>query len=221
MGRCVSEQGYPETTIADVVRVARTSRTVFYKHFADKEQCFLETYQADDRRAHRGIAGRPPPRSPSWDGKLHAGHRRLLPLDGRAPGGRDHDRRRGALRRAPRAGGAQPRALGLDAHARGRGRCSPREAGVAGRARRGRVPSRSSSRPRPSCTSTRANGRLDAGRREDRPLCRQLARTLFAAASSRADRGLALAATSRAPRTSSRGTRRSPRTRPRARSRTA
>jgi AcrR family transcriptional regulator len=45
MGRCVSEQGYAETTIADVVRVARTSRTVFYKHFADKEECFLETYQ--------------------------------------------------------------------------------------------------------------------------------------------------------------------------------
>jgi AcrR family transcriptional regulator len=45
MGRCVSEQGYADTTIADVVRVARTSRTVFYKHFADKEQCFLETYQ--------------------------------------------------------------------------------------------------------------------------------------------------------------------------------
>jgi AcrR family transcriptional regulator len=45
MGRCVSEQGYAETTIADVVRVARTSRTVFYKHFAEKEDCFLETYR--------------------------------------------------------------------------------------------------------------------------------------------------------------------------------
>jgi AcrR family transcriptional regulator len=44
MGLCVSEQGYVETTIADVVRVARTSRSVFYKHFADKEQCFLQTY---------------------------------------------------------------------------------------------------------------------------------------------------------------------------------
>jgi AcrR family transcriptional regulator len=44
MGLCVSERGYAATTIADVVRVARTSRTVFYKHFADKEACFLETY---------------------------------------------------------------------------------------------------------------------------------------------------------------------------------
>jgi AcrR family transcriptional regulator len=45
MGQCVSRQGYAETTIADVVRVARTSRSVFYKHFADKEQCFLQTYK--------------------------------------------------------------------------------------------------------------------------------------------------------------------------------
>jgi AcrR family transcriptional regulator len=44
MGSCVSEQGYVETTIADIVKVARTSRTVFYKHFADREECFLETY---------------------------------------------------------------------------------------------------------------------------------------------------------------------------------
>ncbi len=45
MGLCVSEQGYVETTIADVVRMARTSRSVFYRHFEDKEQCFLETYR--------------------------------------------------------------------------------------------------------------------------------------------------------------------------------
>jgi AcrR family transcriptional regulator len=45
MGQCVSEQGYTETTLADVVRVARTSRSAFYKHFADKEECFLETYR--------------------------------------------------------------------------------------------------------------------------------------------------------------------------------
>src|ERR1700760_3332222 len=44
MGQCVSEQGYSDTTIADVVRLARTSRTAFYKHFADKEECFLATY---------------------------------------------------------------------------------------------------------------------------------------------------------------------------------
>lgn len=42
---CVSERGYRSTTIADIVRAARTSRTAFYEHFADKEECFLEAYQ--------------------------------------------------------------------------------------------------------------------------------------------------------------------------------
>jgi AcrR family transcriptional regulator len=38
---CASERGYADTTIADVVKVARTSRSAFYEHFADKEGCFL------------------------------------------------------------------------------------------------------------------------------------------------------------------------------------
>jgi AcrR family transcriptional regulator len=42
---CASEQGYSATTIADVVRVARTSRSAFYEHFADKEDCFLAAYE--------------------------------------------------------------------------------------------------------------------------------------------------------------------------------
>jgi AcrR family transcriptional regulator len=72
MGLCVSEQGYIETTIADVVRTARTSRSVFYKHFEDKEHCFLETYRqmTEGRiRASLQAAGE----EPSWRGKLDAG----------------------------------------------------------------------------------------------------------------------------------------------------
>jgi AcrR family transcriptional regulator len=42
---CVSERGYADTTIADVVRIARTSRSAFYEHFSDKESAFLEAYQ--------------------------------------------------------------------------------------------------------------------------------------------------------------------------------
>ena len=33
--------GYAEVTIADVVRRARVSRTAFYAHFSDKEDCFF------------------------------------------------------------------------------------------------------------------------------------------------------------------------------------
>jgi AcrR family transcriptional regulator len=72
MGRCVSEQGYADTTIADVVRVARTSRTVFYKHFADKEQCFLETYkQMTEVRIAASLQAAA--ETPEWHAKLDAG----------------------------------------------------------------------------------------------------------------------------------------------------
>jgi AcrR family transcriptional regulator len=45
MASCASELGYQNTTVADVVRVAKTSRSAFYEHFADKQGCFLEVYR--------------------------------------------------------------------------------------------------------------------------------------------------------------------------------
>ena len=36
-----SSSGYADVTIADVVRRARVSRTAFYAHFTDKEDCFF------------------------------------------------------------------------------------------------------------------------------------------------------------------------------------
>lgn len=39
---CVYEDGLAATTVADVVRTAKVSRTAFYRSFADKEACFLE-----------------------------------------------------------------------------------------------------------------------------------------------------------------------------------
>ena len=38
---CMAEKGYPATTIADIARVARVSKTVLYAHFRDKEECLL------------------------------------------------------------------------------------------------------------------------------------------------------------------------------------
>ena len=37
----IAEDGYPKTTIADVVRRARTSRRTFYEHFTSKDECFI------------------------------------------------------------------------------------------------------------------------------------------------------------------------------------
>ncbi len=43
----IRERGYRATTVADIVRHARTSKRTFYDHFASKEQCFLQLLQAE------------------------------------------------------------------------------------------------------------------------------------------------------------------------------
>jgi len=37
----IATDGYHDTTVADIVRRARTSRRTFYEHFASKEACFI------------------------------------------------------------------------------------------------------------------------------------------------------------------------------------
>ena len=46
MAACVGGRGYGATTIADVVREARVSKSTFYAHFADKEECYVALYSA-------------------------------------------------------------------------------------------------------------------------------------------------------------------------------
>ncbi|MFE0750473.1 TetR/AcrR family transcriptional regulator [Gordonia sp. NPDC058843] len=41
MLECIVDAGYRDTTVADIVRVARTSRRSFYQEFADKQACFF------------------------------------------------------------------------------------------------------------------------------------------------------------------------------------
>ncbi|KQH81308.1 MULTISPECIES: TetR/AcrR family transcriptional regulator [Mycobacterium] len=43
----IGERGYRATTVADIVRHARTSKRTFYDHFASKEQCFLDLLRAE------------------------------------------------------------------------------------------------------------------------------------------------------------------------------
>lgn len=42
MHAVIAEHGYPNTTVADVVSRARTSRRTFYEHFVDREACYVE-----------------------------------------------------------------------------------------------------------------------------------------------------------------------------------
>jgi AcrR family transcriptional regulator len=42
LGESIVERGYRATTVADIVRHARTSRRTFYQEFTSKESCFVE-----------------------------------------------------------------------------------------------------------------------------------------------------------------------------------
>lgn len=44
----IAERGYRASTVAEIVRAARTSKRTFYDHFAGKEDCFLELLRADN-----------------------------------------------------------------------------------------------------------------------------------------------------------------------------
>lgn len=43
----ITERGYRASTVADIVRHARTSKRTFYGQFPSKEECFLELLHAD------------------------------------------------------------------------------------------------------------------------------------------------------------------------------
>jgi AcrR family transcriptional regulator len=51
----IGERGYRATTVADIVRHARTSKRTFYDQFAGKEQCFLELLHADNEKLGQSI----------------------------------------------------------------------------------------------------------------------------------------------------------------------
>jgi AcrR family transcriptional regulator len=58
MAHSIDAKGYRETTVADVVRIAHTSRRTFYEHFEDREACFLALFDAtnDDTMEHIAAA---------------------------------------------------------------------------------------------------------------------------------------------------------------------
>src|SRR5947209_10611756 len=72
MASCASDLGYQNTTVADVVRVAKTSRSAFYEHFADKQECFLEVYSRTTA-AFIGAALESAAAVEPWHEKLEAG----------------------------------------------------------------------------------------------------------------------------------------------------
>ena len=60
----ISERGYRETTVADVVRSARTSKRTFYDHFAGKEECFAELLAANNEELVEALVAAVDPEAP-------------------------------------------------------------------------------------------------------------------------------------------------------------
>jgi AcrR family transcriptional regulator len=51
MVAAVASKGYEETTVADVLELSGVSRSAFYEHFRDKEECFLATFDGISEQA--------------------------------------------------------------------------------------------------------------------------------------------------------------------------
>jgi AcrR family transcriptional regulator len=56
MAASIVEDGYRNTTVADIVRRARTSRRTFYEHFSDKETCFVALLTDNNAQMIREIS---------------------------------------------------------------------------------------------------------------------------------------------------------------------
>jgi AcrR family transcriptional regulator len=65
----IAEDGYAKTTIADVVRRAKTSRRTFYEHFTSKDECFVALLTEANAEQVRHITAAVDPAAP-WDAQV-------------------------------------------------------------------------------------------------------------------------------------------------------
>ncbi len=83
--KLVDEQGYPATSLTQIVKTAGVARHTFYEHFEDKEALFLalfdETVERGVRISGEAIEAEPGP----WEAKVRAGVAALLGLIARDP----------------------------------------------------------------------------------------------------------------------------------------
>jgi len=70
MVAAIRERGFRDSTIADVVRHARTSRRTFYEHFSSKQDCFVALLHESNAEMVRAIATAVDPHA-SWDVQVH------------------------------------------------------------------------------------------------------------------------------------------------------
>src|SRR3954452_4128221 len=66
---CVSSKGYEATTVADLLETSGVSRSAFYEHFLDKEECVLTTFETLVEMAERMFRTRLAEEMKSRDGQ--------------------------------------------------------------------------------------------------------------------------------------------------------
>jgi AcrR family transcriptional regulator len=66
MAAAIRERGFRQSTVADVVRHARTSRRTFYEHFASKQDCYIALLRESNAELVGQIAAAVDPHA-SWD----------------------------------------------------------------------------------------------------------------------------------------------------------
>lgn len=69
LSAAIDERGYRASTVADIVRHARTSKRTFYDQFASKEQCFHELLHASVARLSAQISAAVDPKA-HWQSQI-------------------------------------------------------------------------------------------------------------------------------------------------------
>jgi AcrR family transcriptional regulator len=72
MAAAIRECGFRDSTVADVVRHARTSRRTFYEHFPSKQACFIALLQESNAAMVRQIAAAVDPGA-RWNAQVRQG----------------------------------------------------------------------------------------------------------------------------------------------------
>ena len=67
----IEERGYRDTTVADIVRSAKTSKRTFYGEFASKEECFIELLRTNNDDLIEGIRAAVDPEA-DWHAQIRS-----------------------------------------------------------------------------------------------------------------------------------------------------
>ncbi|EKF21846.1 bacterial regulatory s, tetR family protein [Mycolicibacterium hassiacum DSM 44199] len=70
MAASITERGYRDTTVADIVRHARTSKRTFYEQFTSKEDCLIELLRRNNEDLIATIRAAVDPEA-NWQQQIH------------------------------------------------------------------------------------------------------------------------------------------------------